>query len=374
MSWYIGICITVMLFQQIGALVGKTRLDRTRISLLLSLFLLFLMAAFRSVYVGADTQNYYSSYIYLKNSTFIEALASEGRAASGRVISLETGYCIFMWIVGKLLYFCPDTIFMAATHLVILSFLYFTLKEQSPDATLSLWLYVTLGFYQTSLNMSRNAISIMIVLWAIRYIKSSNPFKWCIACIVASSIHTSSLIFIPLYWICKIKFTKKKLFVSIVAVVSAVLIFDRVLPLVVRFIPARYMNYVYSSDAADPEQYLVLLLHLILIAICFVYGMKYKYGTIVINWKGFSRNIYTSFIVMEILFYAAGLHSQGIVRVATAAAPAIILFIPVMIQKIDNVGSRISVTRMIYVLTFVAYIIRMSVNDIGSTQPYQFGF
>lgn len=374
MGWYIGVCIVLFLFQQISGFAKKTGRDKTKIYLFLSMLLLLFMAAFRSIYVGADTRNYYGVYIQLKNATFMEALTSNVRAWSGYEISLEVGYRIFMWIVGKIFYFFPDTIFMAATHLIILLFLYFVLKEQSPDAALSLWLYVTLGFYQTSLNMSRNAISIMIVLWAIRYIKSNNPIKWCIACMFASTIHTSALIFIPLYWVCRIQFSRKTLFVSVVAVITAVLMYDRMLPLVAGIIPDRYVAYLYGDEALGVEQYMVLLLHVILILVVFWCGIVYRNGIIMINWKVFSRNIYTPFIVMEILFYACGFNNQGIVRAGTAAAPAIVLMIPVMIQEIDYPKARKAATRLIFVFAFFAYIMRMSINNIGLTQPYQFAF
>ena len=64
----------------------------------------------------------------------------------------------------------PQWITVANSALII-ALLYRWLRRESPNAMLSIWLYLTLGVYQTEMNVARNAIAILLGYTAFHWIK-----------------------------------------------------------------------------------------------------------------------------------------------------------------------------------------------------------
>lgn len=66
---------------------------------------------------------------------------------------------------------------------------------------LSIWLYLTLGVYQTEMNVARNAIAILLGYTAFHWIKERKFAPYFLQILMAVSFHKSALVFLPLYWL-----------------------------------------------------------------------------------------------------------------------------------------------------------------------------
>ncbi len=65
-----------------------------------------------------------------------------------------------------------------------------------------------LFFYNTFISM-RQSLTVAIFLYSLKYIEKKNPIKYFLACFVCLQLHTASIILFPIYFINKIKLSKK---------------------------------------------------------------------------------------------------------------------------------------------------------------------
>lgn len=129
--------------------------------------------------------------------------------SGGYELNFEYGYRLYNKLVS-LISEKPQTITIA-NSLLIMALLGKLLNGHSPYVFFSAWLYITLGIYQTQMNMARNAIAILLCYLGCKYIAEHNVIKFLICVTIATLFHSSSVLFIPLYWlVTKTKLTGKR--------------------------------------------------------------------------------------------------------------------------------------------------------------------
>ena len=98
----------------------------------------------------------------------------------------------------------------------------------SVDYSLSIYLFFTMGIYVSTMNGIRQYIATGIILMGTKYLftpKRSDFWKLLILILVASLIHDSALIMIPIYFLCRRKAWSAPAFISLsVGVVGLILI------------------------------------------------------------------------------------------------------------------------------------------------------
>ena len=77
--------------------------------------------------------------------------------------------------------------------------------------------------------------------------------------------------------------------------------------------------------------------------------------------------------ILEMFFFCIGFDVSSATRMAALFGPYLIVFIPCLIDKgIESENVRFNVIFFVVILTGVQYIIRLQINNIGSTLPYRF--
>ena len=114
-------------------------------------------------------------------------------------LDLEPGYRLLNKLLSIYLP-APQWITVANSALII-ALLYRWLRRESPNAMLSIWLYLTLGVYQTEMNVARNAIAILLSYTAFHWIKERKFAPYFLQILMAVSFHKSAVVFLPLYWL-----------------------------------------------------------------------------------------------------------------------------------------------------------------------------
>lgn len=198
MFWYILALVLSMLFASAAQnLKGKTDLavdggtfyfHGTYLCMTVLSFLPFFAVAAIRHEVGTDWPIYRDFYHWINDGTnrFSEPLFN--------FINRIVGWCIgdfqgLVVLVAFLSYF----------------FLFKAIREQSISAALSLLIFFISSSFFASMNQLRQAISMPIMLYAYQYVRDKKPLPYFFWCIVASCIHASSLVYIPLYFVAKIK-------------------------------------------------------------------------------------------------------------------------------------------------------------------------
>ena len=70
---------------------------------------------------------------------------------------------------------------------------------------LSLFVYIASGIYTVSMNGIRQSLAAAIIFAATKYILDGNFKKFLLVILLASTIHQTALIFIPIYFIVRRK-------------------------------------------------------------------------------------------------------------------------------------------------------------------------
>lgn len=132
---------------------------------------------------------------------------------------------------------------------LIMVLLYRVIAAESPDYMLSIWLYVTLGLYQTQMNVTRNAIAILIAYNGFGYLRKREFRKYLLACIAASAFHVAALALIPVYWLVNyVRLDMRKCLCLILAACVVGILFPAISPYITMLLPERFAKYFDSGN------------------------------------------------------------------------------------------------------------------------------
>lgn len=337
------------------------------ISIVVAVSILFIVAALRDADVGADTSQYCKHFLNIMNMNFHEILCYNG--IWGNDTGLETVYKFY----NKLLSYMSHNrqIITISNSFFQIFFLYIMVKRLSPAPALSIYLYVTLGFYQTALNLTPSSVASYICMCAFVYIKENKVIHYLIVVFLASLIHTSAIAFIPVYFLAKIKWTFKRLII-VVAACGLIAVFQ---PYVISklefFIPDKYFSYYLSGRTSNEfaaMQIVVYMTQFISIAICFFAVSKRQIKEKFIQ----ENNLSILMLILVTVFYILNYTARAFSRAAFLYSPYCIITIPLLISYIDSPRKKAYLRAEIIIITLIFFILRLKFNNIGTTMPYVF--
>lgn len=154
--------------------------------------------------VGTDFGTYYATFGEIPNYKF-GLFFSE---VYSNFIPYERGFSILIWTIG-IINKNPQFI-MFITSLINIGIVIYTLKKYSDNFSLSIYLYITTMIYYSAFNGIRQWIASVFIFLAYKYLVTRNFKKYLIFIIIASTIHVSALIMIPMYFISNFKPFKKR--------------------------------------------------------------------------------------------------------------------------------------------------------------------
>lgn len=176
MFWYL-IILTLMAYPWILLSVGKfSGRDTSKAALQAACGILWFFMAFRAISVGVDTKYYGYVFYQFADIPFLRIFDAKLYAQPGAewTFDFEHGYRLY----NKILSYLSDSeqLITICNSSVIIFLLYRWIKKESPNTILTIWLYITLGVYQTQMNVARNAIAIFIIYNSLHYIKERQLF------------------------------------------------------------------------------------------------------------------------------------------------------------------------------------------------------
>lgn len=159
-------------------------------------------------------------------------------------------------------------------QLIIMIFTFYVCKNNMKRCPvyLSYFTFLIL-FYNRSLNMSRQTIAIVIVLYALKYLEDKKYIKYIIWIVIASLFHFTALsaIFILLIYII-IKSDKSRIFSSLIIILALVcLVFYEEIVIflinIVHILPDKYLSYTVSNGYIKVYEIALKILFMVLISI-----------------------------------------------------------------------------------------------------------
>lgn len=337
---YIITIILVMTISIIGTIInnkGKEKKENkpSKIFLYIIIIVLIAISGMRdlSYNKGSDEdlyRNYYDRIMIMKSDA-----RGENR---------EYGY----WLINYILtLFIKDNQAIIILCAVITNFLIVkNLYKYSNYFNFSLFLYISLGTYFETFNVMRQFLAAAILFQGINYIIEKKKIKYIICVAIATSIHFSAIVMLPIYWIVQIK-NKKKLYYSIIifAVIFSITFFIIIGVLgsnIVKF--EGYYNAFYNgSYGVNIFRILVISLPVILIGL--------QYNKIIKGKEELEIIYFHSFLCM--IFMICAYQYVIIARLCIYFYVYYIIMVPELIYLIKEQKSRIFALVLIYCLYFI---------------------
>ena len=367
MFWYLIICI-LMFYPLRVARAGELAGKNTRpLALLIACGILWFFMAMRHISVGVDTKYYcyvFTQFADIPLSKVFTAVtyATESEAWA---FDFEPGYRLMNKIIS-FFFVSPQTITIVNSTLIMV-LLYRLIRKDSPNYLLSIWLYITLGIYQTEMNVTRNAIAILMVYNGFGYLRRRQFWKYLLVCVAASTFHVATLALIPVYWLVhQVKLSPRQCLILILASCGAGILFPYVSPLIRAVLPAGLAKY-FDSGNDGLGSILVGMFNGGLFVMCYL-----------LMPPGARKRVFRMcrpgiiMLVVNLCFFGLNFGLEDAPRMAALFGPYTMILIPRMIGIVKSPVRRKNLTALVAVVSGIVYILRMCINNIGGTMPYAF--
>lgn len=307
---------------------------RQLVYLVMALAAMLIIHAFRDPQSLEDTPLYYRAIEEARQMTLYDVFAR------GYVeLKTETGFAVILKVITDVFHF-PQMLFVLTSAFMFLSF-FIGIKRYSPILWLSVFVLMTDSFPQ-SLFVLRGFLAFSILLFSIPYIIKRDFLPYLLLCLIAFSIHTTSVIFFPVYFIYGIKNVWILASSLVVGGVILVLGFDVILPYVVENFVSEYSVYLLEADNYEGGNWKMpaLLSAILLFRIVVMKGHFFEEGI----------NRFCSLVlILAFVLYVAGLGFGLISRMALYFSNLTFLILPNTVQYIRSSKLRFSAS-VAYVL------------------------
>jgi len=271
----------------------------------------------------------------------------------------------FKWFIQACNFVFGDVVwafFLLCSALTIIP-IYVTIKKYATKPGEAIFYFVALGFYTLTFNMVRQSIAMAITIFALRYMFEKKAIKYILCVGIASLFHTTAIIMIPMYWLSKIKLTKKQLYLLGGILLSlgtlAVPIFNFAITNIPQY--AMYEAYAeYSDIESGIGTFLVSGVYIILI--CFAIAQRKK--IVKLN-ENYYRII--NLAVISIFFIALSLKNTLFARMIYYLLIPLVLILPEYISAFKE-QNRKYVQFFIIIACMVFYM--MNIYFFNGVYPY----
>lgn len=233
--------------------------------------ILILQSGLRNVAVGPDTYEYYLQFERIQSTSWqqvFDYFITTYETGVGK----DPGYGIFMKLVSTLIsnyqiyLMLIATIFFCSFSLMLKRFC-----SDIYDVFVAMLVYQALFYGFFSITGIRQTLAISILFYAFPLVYKRKLLIFLFICLIASTIHKSSLLFIPFYFIAKIK-SPVKLLTYVLIALPIVFVMMRPIALYMTSFSFTESYAVYSEsveDAKGAQMFFIFMLAIsILILLC----------------------------------------------------------------------------------------------------------
>lgn len=377
MAWYHVILVLIIILGIICSTYRSRGLNIEKAVLFCCAAILLFFAAMRGITVGADTRQYCWVFDWMNQTNWFDIPT----AVNYSVYYANDQEVVYRYY-NKILtvFFNNHQVATIANSMLLIGLISLLIYKQSKDKWLSIFLYFTLCFYQTALNLTPSSIASYACLCAIPFAIKKKPLPYFLIVGCAIFFHTSAVAFLPLYFLVRLKITPKGFWLTLILFFTATtFLYEPILLGLAKIMPSRYLWYLERSTEKQ-EQLLVWFVQLVLICLCWFLRRRDK------DFFSANRVFFVIFLV-ESMFYFMAMQQSIFSRVSFLYSPYLIIAIPNMLKnnvlvkekgieqnRLLNHGRQvISLGNALVIMYLIGvFVLRISVNNVGKTLPYLF--
>lgn len=259
----------------------------------------------------------------------------------------EVGFAFFMALVGRITQ--NPQVYLTIVALLSMGCIFYAINKYSEDIGMSLFLFMTSGIYLSMMNGIRQYIVVAGLFLLTNCLIKNKPILYICAALLLSTVHTSALFMIPIFFIARRKVWKGSTMLMILVISVSLLNIDSILPWVTRLLEDTvYSNYTESllNDTDAGANALRVTVMVIPVLISFI-GRKF------FSEDDMEYRVYSNIMLLNAICYLFAAKNWIFARLAMYLHIYILLFYPYVIPKIFNQKS----TRIIKMLLIISYVI-----------------
>jgi transmembrane protein EpsG len=289
--------------------------------------ILILQSGLRNVAVGSDTYAYYTYFEEIKTTSWEAVFQNfitvyqlgEGKDAGyllfEKITQLFTSeYQVFLLLIA--------TLFFTALG----NFIYKNTTRLS-DAIMAFIIYSVLFYSFFSITGHRQTIATALILFSFEFIKKKRIIPFLLLIFIAFFLHKSSIIYIPFYFICRIK-QPKKLFIGVLLLFPIFMVNRNMLAQSFQSL-AGYEEYEQFEGAGT------LTFSIMFLLICIVALFRQK----IIFYKNSNSQYYYNAFAIALLFLPLTWINPSMMRVVQYFSIFMLLFVPAIIRSFEAFSS-----------------------------------
>ena len=311
-------------------------------------FVLILQSGLRNVAVGIDTYNYFLIFEEIRYTSWNEIIQNTiTYYSTGDFLIRDPGYSIIQKLFQTIttdfqlfLIFIAILFFSAFGH-----FLYKNSKRLS-DVIIAFLIYSVLFYFFFSITGQRQTIATALLLFSFEYIKKRKLLPFLLLVMIASTVHKSALVFIPLYFVSRI--VKTRLFYRVILILFPVfLVFNGEIAGFLSTLGG-YEGY---SQFLGSGTY-VFTVFFLLISLVALIRSKY-----IIKSNPNAQNYFNAF-AFALLFLPLTWFHPSTMRIVQYFSIFMTLFIPEIIHSFNHISIKLrnGVARMVIILLIGLYL------------------
>lgn len=305
--------------------------------LILTILLVFI-TGYRADSVGRDTAMYHELYTLVsKSDSFFQAINLWQNK------SIEIGYLGLEYLLSRCFDFHFASLIFAFVSITPVMFLIY---KYSKNYFISFFVYITFGMYAFTLTGVRQSIAMGICCMAFICSKEKKLIRFLVLVFLASLVHKTAVIFLPVYWLINFNHSRRNIFLFITGLL---------LSFALRGSAYRVLNIFsrYQYDSTDSAGGIKLFLFILgTIVLSYFTSKKFFYGDCIDE----KSIVYTKdFSIFNMVAFCALLWP------ITSANPVVfrlyyyyfifmIIFIPNFIEESSTKSTRILLTMVYFIV------------------------
>ena len=236
--------------------------------MILILFQMWLIMVLRSSMLGYDVIAYSQYYEVWSRYSFKEMILSTRFIKNQNIVwGLESGYVWLCWICAKLGFSFHSFLIVHSTICIIGVGVF--LIKYCEDPIFALLIMIAFGVWGSFFYILRQSLAFVILLWACDSIIEKKPIKFTILYCTAVMFHRAAIVFIPLYFLSKIKITKKIIIIFTVVSIIWLFIFSRFYKYIYLFLKVFGKENMYALGKMKANNMLVCFLLIFFVVLIF---------------------------------------------------------------------------------------------------------
>lgn len=261
----------------------------------------------------------------------------------------DWGFVFYQMIIKNVFSHPQSFLFITSAFIIVPIFI--TIKKNSPDVLFSIFLFFVGGTYVSSMNGIRQFLVASILFYASSLIFQGKKHQFFILVLITSTIHSSALVMIPIYYVVRRESWTRRTFLSILVVVFLFFgfnIFSRTLtPLLTR---TQYSNYVGNIlyDSNNGANLLRTVVAFIPVFLSYIYYGELK--TKLVNY-----NIYINFSLLNFILSLFSTYNWIFARLNIYLGLYNLILLPAIIYYCFNKKERLLVKYLAFCLYLIYF-------------------